>query len=416
MTLLPVAHLRWLALAVSGAGAAILGATTAAAQPQPPAPDVIYACVRPDGLRDGTANDGRLLRLVGRNESCRRNEVKISWNVIGPQGPAGATGAAGAPGAPGAPGADGLPGVAGPQGPTGPPGPSAADDRGAIVGRLVACAPRNFRGATVFLEGRSSSARATATGEFTIDLVPEGEFDLVVEQSGGVLVTSQIAVVAGATTQLGDVPVEECIDPDADSDGDGISDAIEGTGDADGDGVPNALDTDSDNNGLSDLLERCPPATTLTRLAKPACAPGVPYDFDNDGVADFRDPDNDQDAVLDSFELVTNFGTYSGLIDSDVDGVLDVYDMDADGDGVPDGIDGIDDPDGDGRPSFRDTDSNGDGVPDGSGSGGACIPLNAATACFAKCGMVSDGCGGLINCGGAPVGFVCVGNTLLKSF
>ena len=40
-----------------------------------------------------------------------------------------------------------------------------------------------------------------------------------------------------------------------DSDGDGLSDAVEGTGDADGDGTPNYLDTDSDNDGYSDLLE-----------------------------------------------------------------------------------------------------------------------------------------------------------------
>ena len=40
-----------------------------------------------------------------------------------------------------------------------------------------------------------------------------------------------------------------------DSDGDGISDVVEGSADADGDGVPNYFDTDSDGDGLADQFE-----------------------------------------------------------------------------------------------------------------------------------------------------------------
>jgi hypothetical protein len=43
--------------------------------------------------------------------------------------------------------------------------------------------------------------------------------------------------------------------PDADSDGDGMSNGEEGTGDPDLDGIPNYLDPDSDNDGVSDRTE-----------------------------------------------------------------------------------------------------------------------------------------------------------------
>ena len=42
---------------------------------------------------------------------------------------------------------------------------------------------------------------------------------------------------------------------DTDTDGDGVSDTIEGTDDPDGDGVPNYLDLDSDGDSISDRHE-----------------------------------------------------------------------------------------------------------------------------------------------------------------
>lgn len=42
-----------------------------------------------------------------------------------------------------------------------------------------------------------------------------------------------------------------------DSDGDGISDVIEGYGDFDGDGIPNYLDLDSDGDGILDSIDQC---------------------------------------------------------------------------------------------------------------------------------------------------------------
>lgn len=123
---------------------------------------VIYACV--SMAKDG--DSGRLTRLVAADEPCRRSEMRIFWNVAGPQGPQGATGspgpqgaqgptgpqgrtgpqgpagAAGAPGATGGQGPQGPVGAVGPQGAQGPQGASAAnfkvvDSVGAVIGEVV---------------------------------------------------------------------------------------------------------------------------------------------------------------------------------------------------------------------------------------------------------------------------------------
>jgi hypothetical protein len=94
---------------------------------EPKTSAVIYACVKSDGRRDGDPNDGLLLRLVDANQPCRRGEVRIQWNVLGPQGPQGAIGPQGLQGVQGAPGPQGpqgVPGVAGPIGPAGLQGPA----------------------------------------------------------------------------------------------------------------------------------------------------------------------------------------------------------------------------------------------------------------------------------------------------
>jgi hypothetical protein len=61
--------------------------------------------------------------------------------------------------------------------------------------------------------------------------------------------------------------------PSTDSDGDGITDSVEGIGDADGDGLLDYLDTDSDGDGLLDADEQI-------------------ADTDGDGIPDFLDAFN----------------------------------------------------------------------------------------------------------------------------
>jgi hypothetical protein len=85
---------------------------------------------------------------------------------------------------------------------------------------------------------------------------------------------------------------------------------------------------DSDGDGLSDTVEG---------------APGV--DSDGDGTPDYRDLDSDNDGVPDATE---------GAVDSDGDGTPDFRDVDSDNDGTDDSVEGTGDFDGDGTPDFQD--------------------------------------------------------------
>ena len=95
--------------------------------------------------------------------------------------------------------------------------------------------------------------------------------------------------VAGEAGQTGVVDAHGYAD--ADSDDDGIPDAIEGVVDMDDDGIPNYLDADSDNDGISDADEG-------------------DIDQDADGVPNYLDTDSDNDGVTDSVE--TTFGSGVG--------------------------------------------------------------------------------------------------------
>ncbi len=198
-----------------------------------------------------------------------------------------------------------------------------------------------------------------------------------------------------------------------DSDGDGLSDALEtvlGTnpfdGDTDDDGLldgsedanlngvvdfnetsPLLFDTDGD--GLSDGLESGlsspqgpdtnggifmpdqDPSTTTNPLSPDTDNDGLPDGVEDtnrngwaDGESDPNLPDSDFDGVGDAIEFP--FG------DSDGDGVFNVLDTDDDSDGILtaaedpdfDGNPANDDSDGDGTANYLDTDSDNDGVPD----------------------------------------------------
>jgi len=97
---------------------------------------------------------------------------------------------------------------------------------------------------------------------------------------------------------------------DLDSDGDTISDRIEGRSDTDGDGVPDFRDLDADCDTVPDAW-----AAGDDDLGTP------PVDTDGDGIPDFRDPDSDNDGLTDLWEA--DHGT-------------NPYDEDTDGDGAPD--------------------------------------------------------------------------------
>ena len=114
---------------------------------------------------------------------------------------------------------------------------------------------------------------------------------------------------------------EACFDgscgmrPTVDTDGDTISDFDEQSSiprDTDGDGTPDFMDDDSDGDGISDAME-AGDAEVMT----------PPVDTDGDGTPDFQDTDADNDGVDDADEIT--LGT-------------DPTDPDTDGDGESDGV------------------------------------------------------------------------------
>ncbi len=138
---------------------------------------------------------------------------------------------------------------------------------------------------------------------------------------------------------------------DVDSDNDGVND-INGTEDSaldsDGDGRIDDI-TDLDGDGIPDVIDGSPgsPGTSAA-------------DFDNDGIVDAIDLDDDNDGIPDAQEG-------DGAIDTDDDGMPDSMDSDSDNDGLTDAFEADPsnnfDADGDGIvDNFAD--ENGDGLND----------------------------------------------------
>jgi outer membrane protein OmpA-like peptidoglycan-associated protein len=180
---------------------------------------------------------------------------------------------------------------------------------------------------------------------------------------------------------------------DADSDDDGVLDGAEPNyaADSDGDGLINALDPDSDNDGLYDGTElgvdQAPTATDVSKGhfiadADPATTTN-PLDADTDdgGVKDGVE-DANRDGKVDADERDPSNRTDDATppVDSDGDGLSDIQesllgtnprDADSDDDGVLDGAEPNygDDTDGDGVINALDPDSDNDGLFDGTEMG-----------------------------------------------
>ncbi|MEM6271752.1 MAG: T9SS type A sorting domain-containing protein, partial [Bacteroidota bacterium] len=213
------------------------------------------------------------------------------------------------------------------------------------------------------------------------------------------------------------------LDPDADSNANGIpdfqdpttpgfvdtnSDGIDDRYDSDFDGVPNHYDIDADNDGLADAVEANGGATPANfdnatgQFTGPVGVNGMPdnaetavdngitilalTNSDTDALPDYLDIDADNDGIVDNVEIQTTVGyvapsgtdadgngrddAYDGanaLTPTNTDGatVPDYLDLDSDDDGVPDTIEGHDanmDGVADTAPSGNDAD--GDGLDD----------------------------------------------------
>jgi len=159
--------------------------------------------------------------------------------------------------------------------------------------------------------------------------------------------------------QLGTDPTKK------DTDGDGLSDLEEvvkpdGTFDkidTDKDGIIDAKDTDSDNDGIPDGDEGVKvgfPDGGLPDAGGTDAGPNLVFrDTDGDGIPDWRDEDDDNDAILTKDEIQD---TKLSKVDEDVDGdgIKNWYDTDSDGDGVTDAVEGRADNDSDGIPNYLD--------------------------------------------------------------
>ncbi|MCC6750931.1 MAG: hypothetical protein IT371_24965 [Deltaproteobacteria bacterium] len=185
-----------------------------------------------------------------------------------------------------------------------------------------------------------------------------------------------------------------------DADNDTISDVDEDAAvkiDSDADKVPDYLDPETDGDGISDAIE-----AGDSDLGTP------PVDTDKDGIPDFRDVDSDNDGVPDAVEDANGNGkldkdeTDRLVGDTDGDGLLDGQEdrnhngqvdpgesdptkPDSDGDGIqdardrcaltPEDFDGIQDQDG-----CPEDDADADGLPDVLEKGHRCLnPLNSDT-------------------------------------
>jgi len=144
---------------------------------------------------------------------------------------------------------------------------------------------------------------------------------------------------------------------DTDADGNGIPDSVEGTNDSDSDGTADYADTDNDGDGIGDVPEIAGAQADCDAdgAADPLASPSAPKDCDGDGDLDYMSNDTDGDSLSDSVE---------GETDTDFDGFLDRYDLDSDNDSIADLDEGTVDSDGDGTLDYRDPDSDDDGVAD----------------------------------------------------
>merc|ERR1711962_942203 len=158
-------------------------------------------------------------------------------------------------------------------------------------------------------------------------------------------------------------PVEFSKDLKAEAARKGIN--IKGSIDFDEDGIPDHLDDDDDNDGKTDEKDDDDNDGIKDEHD------GDVDDFDGDGIPDDLDDDDDNDGILDDEDEVDdddfdNDGIPDHLDnDDDNDGTVGSEDLDDDGDGVPDTEDNDDDNDGVADDEEdEDNDDDNDGIPD----------------------------------------------------
>ena len=154
---------------------------------------------------------------------------------------------------------------------------------GEIIGTVTLDAEGalDFQGASALIPGTSFAGNTDADGKYTISKVPQGLFPYVrveyidVDRTYDFKIFENIGVPSGGSTTLPRVNLvclADCFgsggsgtNSGVDSDGDGVSDALdsfpddpEEVLDSDGDGIGNNADPDDDNDGVSDYNDLFP--------------------------------------------------------------------------------------------------------------------------------------------------------------
>ena len=185
-----------------------LGLAASAVAAQGGDPTIIHACIPREREREsGPA------RIVGPNDTCRRNERSVYWNVTGPAGPpgpagpvgpAGPQGPAGPTGPTGLTGAPGLAGPAGPQGPAGPAGPAGlAVSAGPAF--PITCPPDSVLAGTACIDKYEASVWQT-TDAALIQKIKDGTVtldDLTKEIQPGLPIAKQLGLKDGDLAAAG---------------------------------------------------------------------------------------------------------------------------------------------------------------------------------------------------------------------
>jgi gliding motility-associated-like protein len=202
-------------------------------------------------------------------------------------------------------------------------------------------------------------------------------------------------------------------DPDDDNDGlnDGVDNCPVGYNpdqiDSDNDGMGNTCDLDDDNDGLSDLEELelgTDPTQNDTDFdlvldpddAFPLDA-NETSDFDNDGIGDNSDADDDNDNYLDIYEISCQTDPYNPNekpLDFDGDLIPDCIDQDDDNDGILDSVELSSlnkDLDNDQFTNEIDLDSDGDGCPDVTEAGFQDIDTDGVLGIISKISVNQQG-------------------------
>ncbi|EYF00141.1 hypothetical protein [Chondromyces apiculatus] len=169
--------------------------------------------------------------------------------------------------------------------------------------------------------GISDTVEAGANPAAPVDTNGDGTFDYADFDNDGDGIPDGVEIVGedadcdgdGEPDPLSTVEAPKDCDTDgvedfmsSDTDGDGISDLVEGSADTDFDGFLDRYDLDSDNDTLTDAVEG-------------------DEDADGDGIPNFRDPDSDDDGLSDQIEA--EVGTDPLNADSDGDGVSDLVEV-----------------------------------------------------------------------------------------